>query len=49
MSIGDEVNTKTEIGVVLALDDALGLLHFEVHLVSGMTTKSLNPSLWIDR
>ncbi len=49
VSIGDEVNTKTEIGVVLALDDALGLLHFEVHLVSGMTTKSLNPSLWIDR
>lgn len=49
VSIGDEVNTKTEIGVVLAPEDALGLLHFEVHLVSGMTTKSLNPSLWIDR
>ena len=49
VSIGDEVNTKTEIGVVLAPEDALGLLHFEVHLVSGMATKSLNPSLWIDR
>mgnify|MGYP001262770977 FL=1 len=49
VSIGDEVSTKTEIGVVLATESALGTLHFEVHLVSGMTTKSLNPSLWIDR
>ena len=49
VSIGDEVNIKTEIGVVLATESALGTLHFEVHLVSGMTTKSLNPSLWIDR
>ena len=49
VSIGGEVDAKTEIGVVLASEEALGLLHFEVHLVSGMTTKSLNPSLWIDR
>ena len=49
ISIGDEVNTKTEIGVVLATERALGTLHFDVHLVSGMTTKSLNPSLCMDR
>ena len=49
VSIGDEVNTKTEIGIVSATESSLGTLHFEVHLVSGMTTKSLNPSLWIDR
>lgn len=49
VSIGDIVNTKTEIGTVLATENSLGALHFEVHLVSGMTTKSLNPSLWIDR
>ena len=49
VSIGDKVNTKTEIGLVLSTEDSLGTLHFEVHLVSGMTTKSLNPALWIDR
>ena len=49
VSIGDEVKTKTEIGIVSATESSLGTLHFEVHLVSGMTTKSLNPSLWIDR
>lgn len=49
VSIGDAVNTKTEIGIVLGKNSDLGILHFEVHLVSGMTTKSLNPSLWIDR
>ena len=49
VSIGDAVNTKTEIGVVLPSENDLGILHFEVHLVSGMTTNSLNPALWIDR
>ena len=48
VAIGDEVTTKSEIGVVLLNESELGLLHFEIHHVSGMTTKSLNPSLWLD-
>jgi len=46
--LGDEVTTKSQIGVVLLNESELGLLHFEIHHVSGMTTKSLNPSLWLD-
>tara|TARA_B100001287_G_scaffold207159_1_gene176187 strand:- start:13010 stop:14263 length:1254 start_codon:yes stop_codon:yes gene_type:complete len=49
VSIGDEVSTRTEIGNVLTTENSLATLHFEVHLVTGMTTTSLNPSLWIDR
>jgi len=48
VSIGDEVTTKSEIGIVSLNESALGLLHFEIHHVSGMNTKSLNPSLWLD-
>ena len=49
VSKGDKVKTKQQIGVILSEGDSLGVLHFEVHLVSGTSTKSLNPSLWIDR
>ena len=47
--IGDKVVTKQTIGVILNEPNELGRLHFEVHQVSGTSTKSLNPSLWIDR
>lgn len=48
VSIGDELSTKSQIGTILETESSLGVLHFEIHLVSGMTTKSLNPSLWLD-
>tara|TARA_B110000285_G_scaffold29619_1_gene30041 strand:+ start:7951 stop:9204 length:1254 start_codon:yes stop_codon:yes gene_type:complete len=48
VSIGDEVKIKSNIGEVMNQDSGLGQLHFEIHFVSGMTTKSLNPSLWVD-
>ena len=48
VSIGDEVKIKSNIGAVMNQDSGLGQLHFEIHFVSGMTTKSLNPSLWVD-
>ncbi|MDB2408218.1 peptidoglycan DD-metalloendopeptidase family protein [Crocinitomicaceae bacterium] len=49
VSKGDKVKTKQQVGTILSDGNSLGLLHFEVHLVSGTTTKSLNPALWIDR
>ena len=49
VSIGNRVSTKQALGVVLSENSDLGVLHFEVHQVSGASTKSLNPSLWIDR
>ena len=49
VSKGDKVGTKKQIGMILSDGNSLGVLHFELHLVSGTTTKSLNPSLWIDR
>ncbi|MEJ6505630.1 MAG: peptidoglycan DD-metalloendopeptidase family protein [Crocinitomicaceae bacterium] len=48
VSIGDEVKIKSSLGVVMNQDSGLGQLHFEIHFVSGLTTKSLNPSLWVD-
>ena len=49
VSAGNQVSTKQALGVVLNENSDLGVLHFEVHQVSGASTKSLNPSLWIDR
>ncbi len=49
VSKGDKVSTKQKIGTILSEDNSLGILHFELHLVSGTSTKSLNPALWIDR
>ena len=49
VSKGDKVSTKQKIGAILSEDNSLGLLHFELHIVSGTSTKSLNPALWIDR
>jgi septal ring factor EnvC (AmiA/AmiB activator) len=49
VSKGDKVGTKENLGTVISEDSSIGLVHFEIHLVSGTTTKSLNPSLWIDR
>ena len=49
VSAGNRVSTKQALGVVLNENGDLGVLHFEVHQVSGSSTKSLNPSLWIDR
>lgn len=49
VSKGDKMGTKENLGTVISEDSSIGLVHFEIHLVSGTTTKSLNPSLWIDR
>lgn len=49
VSAGTRISTKQPLGVVLNEESDLGVLHFEVHQVSGASTKSLNPSLWIDR
>lgn len=49
VSKGDKVSTKQQIGTILSEGNTLGILHFELHLVSGTSTKSLNPALWIDR
>ena len=49
VSKGNKVSTKQKIGTILSEDNSLGILHFELHLVSGTSTKSLNPALWIDR
>ena len=49
VSKGDKVSTKQKIGTILSEENSLGILHFELHLVSGTSTKSLNPALWIDR
>ena len=49
VSTGTRISTKQPLGVVLNEGGDLGVLHFEVHQVSGASTKSLNPSLWIDR
>lgn len=49
VSKGDKVATKQRIGTVIGESSSLGKLHFEIHKVSGTSTKSLNPVLWIDR
>jgi len=49
VSKGDKVATKQRIGTVIGEGASLGKLHFEIHKVSGTSTKSLNPVLWIYR
>jgi len=49
VSKGDKVATKQRIGTVIGEGSSLGKLHFEIHKVSGTSTKSLNPVLWIYR
>ena len=49
VSKGDKVATKQRIGTVIGESSSLGRLHFEIHKVSGTSTKSLNPVLWIYR
>ena len=39
------MSTKQKIGTILSEDNSLGILHFELHLVSGTSTKSLALSL----
>ncbi len=47
---GDKITTKQAIGSLLAKDgESFSISHFEVHLVSGGSVQSLNPSLWINR
>ena len=41
VSKGDKVSTKQKIGTILSEDNSLGILHFELHLVSGTSTKVL--------
>ena len=49
VKIGSQVSTKQAIGSLLSSEGGVSVCHFEVHLVSGATTQSLNPSLWIGR
>jgi len=49
VSKGDKVATKQRIGTVIGEGSSLGKLHFEIHKVTGTSTKSLNPVLWIYR
>lgn len=49
VKIGSQVSTKQAIGSLLSSEGGVSVCHFEVHLVAGLTTQSLNPSLWIGR
>lgn len=47
---GDKVSTKKVIGSLTATNkQSLSILHFEMHLVSGSSVSSVNPSLWLSK
>ena len=50
VSVGTKINTKQAIGsLLLKPGESLSVVHFEIHQVSGVSVKSLNPASWVAR
>ena len=49
VKVGDKISVKQNIGTVMLDGGSFSVLHFEIHMVVGLGTQSLNPSLWISR
>lgn len=49
VKVGDKVNIKQNIGTIMLDEGLYSVLHFEIHFITGSSTQSLNPSLWISR
>ncbi len=49
VKVGDKISAKQNIGTVMLDGGSISVLHFEIHMVVGLSTQSLNPSLWISR
>lgn len=47
---GDKVSTKQAIGSLFTKDgENFSVSHFEIHIVTGTSVQSVNPSIWINR
>jgi len=49
VKVGDKVSIKQNIGTIMLDGGSFSVLHFEIHIIVGSSTQSLNPSLWISR
>ena len=49
VKVGDKVSIKQNIGTIMLDGGSYSVLHFEIHVIVGSSTQSLNPSLWISR
>ena len=47
VKLGDKITAKQEIGTIMLDNGSVSIFHFEIHMVVGLDTQSLNPSLWI--
>ena len=47
VKLGDKITSKQEIGTIMLDNGSVSIFHFEIHMVVGLETQSLNPSLWI--
>ena len=47
VKLGDKITAKHEIGTIMLDNGSVSIFHFEIHMVVGLETQSLNPSLWI--
>ena len=47
VKLGDKITSKQEIGTIMLDNGSVSIFHFEIHMVVGLDTQSLNPSLWI--
>ena len=47
VKLGDKITAKQEIGTIILDNGSVSIFHFEIHMVVGLETQSLNPSLWI--
>jgi len=47
VKLGDKITSKQEIGTIMLDNGSVSIFHFEIHVVVGLDTQSLNPSLWI--
>ena len=47
VKLGDKITAKQEIGTIMLDNGSVSIFHFEIHMVVGLETQSLNPSLWI--
>jgi septal ring factor EnvC (AmiA/AmiB activator) len=49
VKLGDNITSKQEIGTIMLNEGNKSVLHFEIHMIVGSGTQSLNPYLWISR
>jgi murein hydrolase activator len=49
VKLGDNITSKQEIGTIMLNEGNKSVLHFEIHMIIGSGTQSLNPYLWISR